>query len=321
MLHNEATAAIKAMNPAIFRGLHIKIGFDFEKPITIKPIQAPFTLKKAWKAVEPANPYTNTAAIIMRDSRPNYYHTPRVVPITADGIRDDFHDMSYHQYDRDNRYNNVFDYICRKGDFNDLRKLDTCEAYIIVQHDNFIQKPVTRETDWTQRQPHMTPGVHDIPSRFYYANRKPTMTIDKSNYRVDIKREDLKRRAAKLRSDREKAAADLATRNTATERMNAITDHFNAAKRRIINALEAATPTTAHMDSINAVIDKYNIGLRWIVFDIERFNNAATNNKFTSPDKYNAAYTSIINRLDAIMPTTEPANMVKAAHTTATKGA
>lgn len=323
MLHNEATAAISAINPAIFEGLHIKVGFDFEAPITIKRISAPFTIKKAWKAVEPANPYTSTAAIIMRDSRPNYYnHTPRVIPITADGIRDDFHDMSYYKYDREHHYNNVFDYICRKGDFNDLRKLDTCEAFIIVQHDNFIQKPVTRETDWTQRQRHMTPGVHDIPCRFYYANRKPTMTIDKSNYRVDLKREDLKRRAAKLRAEREKAAADIATRNTASDRMKAITQHFNATKRRIIDAISAATPTdTAHIDSINKAIDKYSDGLRWIVFDIERFNANATGNKYSSPDKYNAAFNSIISRLDAIMPSAEPVSMVKAAHKTATKGA
>lgn len=323
MLHNEATAAIKVMNPAIFRGLHIKVGFDFEAPITIKRITAPFTIKKAWKAVEPANPYTNTAAIIMRDSRPNYYnHTPRVIPITADGIRDDFHDMSYYKYDREHHYNNVFDYICRKGDFNDLRKLDTCEAFIIVQHNNFIQKPVTHETDWTQRQPHMTPGTHEQRRPGYSYYNPYTIIIDKSNYRVDLIREDLKRRAAKLRSDREKAAADLATRNTATERMNTITDHFNAAKRRIINAINAATPTdTAHINSINNAIDKYSIGIRWIVFDIERFNENATGNKYTSPDKYNAAFNSIISRLDAIMPTTEPATMVKAAHKTATKGA
>lgn len=307
MKNNEASKAIYNMNPAIFRGLHIKMGFDFEKPITIKPIKAPFTVNKAWKAVEPANPYTNTAVIIMRDSQPNHYnHTPRVIPITADGIRDDFHDMSYSQYDRDHHYNNVFDYICRKGDFNDLRKLDTCEAFIIVQHDNFIQKPATRETDWTQRQPHMKPGTHNIPCRFYYAGHKPTMTIDKSNYRVDIRREDLKRRAAKLRSEREKAAADLATRNTAADRMSAITEHFNAAKRRIIDAISAATPTdTAHIDSINNAIDKYSTGIKWIVFDIERFNENAIGNKYSSPEKYNAAFNGIISRLDAIMPPQE----------------
>lgn len=316
MKHNEATAAIKAVNPAIFEGLHIKVGFDFEAPITIKRIPAPFTIKKAWKAVEPANPRTSTAAIIMRDNSVNPHHYMydfRLVTITADSIGE-FEKMSYHKYDRQHHYNTVFTDFCRKGDFNDLRKLDTCEAFIIVQHNNFIQKPVTHETDWTQRQPHMTPGTHDIPCRFYYANHKPTITIDKSNYRVDLKREDLKRRAAKLRSDREKAAADLATRNTATDRMNAITEHFNAAKRRIINALEAATPTTAHIDSINEAIYKYSAGLRWIVFDIERFSENATGNKYTSPDKYNAAYTSIINRLDAIMPNAEPMNMVKAAH-------
>lgn len=325
MKHNEATAAISAINPAIFEGLHIKVGFDFEAPITIKRIPAPFTIKKAWKAVEPANPYTSTAAIIMRDSSaaPHYYmYEFRLVPITADGIRDDFDKMAFHKYDRQHRYNTVFTDFCRKGDFNDLRKLDTCEAFIIVQHDNFIQKPAAHETDWTQRQRHMTPGTHEQRRPGYCYYKPYTIIIDKSNYRVDLKREDLKRRAAKLRAEREKAAADLATRNTATERMNAITNHFNAAKRRIIDAISAATPTdTAHIDSINEAIDKYSTGLRWIVFDIERFNANATGNKYSSPDKYNAAYTSIINRLDAIMPSAEPANMVKAAHKTATKGA
>ena len=304
MKHNEATAAIRAINPAIFEGLHIKVGFDFEAPITIKRISAPFTIKKAWKAVEPSNPYTSTAAIIMRDSRPNYYnHTPRVIPITADGIRDDFHDMSYHKYDREHHYNNVFDYICRKGDFNDLRKLDTCEAFIIVQHDNFIQKPAEKKTDWTQRQRHMTPGTHEQRRPGYSYYKPYTIIIDKSNYRVDLKREDLKRRAAKLRTEREKAAADLATKNTAADRMNAITAAFNAAKRRIIDAISAAAPTdTAHIDSIDKAIDKYSTGIKWIVFDIERFNANATGNKYSSPDKYNAAFNGIVSRLDAIMP-------------------
>lgn len=327
MKHNEATAAISAINPAIFEGLHIKVGFDFEAPITIKRIPAPFTIKKAWKAIEADHkPSTSTAAIIMRDSSvsPSHYmYDFRLVTITADSI-DEYEKMSYHKYDRQHRYNMVFTDFCRKGDFNDLRKLNTCEAFIIVQHDNFIQKPAAHETDWTQRQRHMTPGTHEQHRPGYCYYKPYTIIIDNSNYRVDLKREDLKRRAAKLRSDREKAAADLATRNTAADRMNAITEHFNAAKRRIINAISTATPTdTAHIDSINKAIDKYNAGLRWIVSDIERFNTAATENKFTSPDKYNAAYTSIINRLDAIMTAQEPATMPKAAHaaTTPAKGA
>ena len=324
MKHNEATAAIRAINPAIFEGLHIKVGFDFEAPITIKRISAPFTIKKAWKAVEPSNPYTSTAAIIMRDSSvsPSHYiHDFRLITITADSI-DEYEEMSYHKYDRQHRYNMVFNDFCRKGDFNDLRKLDTCEAFIIVQHDNFIQKPITRETDWTQRQRHMTPGTHEQRRPGYSYYKPYTIIIDKSNYRVDLKREDLKRRAAKLRTEREKAAADLATRNTAADRMNAITEHFNAAKRRIVDAINAAAPTdTAHIDSIDKAIDKYSAGIKWIVFDIERFNANATGNKYSSPDKYNAAFNSIISRLDAIMPTQQPANMVEAAHKTATKGA
>lgn len=311
MKHNEATAAIRAINPAIFEGLHIKIGFDFEAPFTVERIPAPFTIKKAWKVVEPSNPYTNTAAIIMRDSRPNYYnHTPRVIPITADGIRDDFHDMSYHKYDREHHYNNVFDYICRKGDFNDLRKLDTCEAFIIVQHDNFIQKPAEKKTDWTQRQRHMTPGTHEQRRPGYSYYKPYTVIIDKSNYRVDLKREDLKHRAAKLRSEREKAAADAATESTANVKYCELITALYHANQRIIKALTAIDFENVTADTVNtfktiaASIGEYSYlrGISAATNSIIDFERSAKEKKFTSPDRYNAAYNNILDTLNAIMP-------------------
>ena len=311
MKHNEATAAIRAINPAIFEGLHIKVGFDFEAPITIKRISAPFTIKKAWKAVEPSNPYTSTAAIIMRDSSvsPSHYmHDFRLITITADSI-DEYEKMSYHKYDRQHRYNMVFNDFCRKGDFNDLRKLDTCEAFIIVQHDNFIQKPAEKKTDWTQRQRDMNPGEHEQRTQFYY-NKRPTIIIDKSNYRVDMKRDDLKRRAAKLRSEREKAAADAATESTANVKYCELITALYHANQRIIKALTAIDFENVTADTVNtfkaiaASIGEYSYlrGISAATNSIIDFERSAKEKKFTSPDRYNAAYNNILDTLNAIMP-------------------
>ena len=84
-------AAILAINPAIFKGLHIKLGFDFQQPVTIRRIPAPFTIKKAWKIIEADHsPATSTAAIIMRDTGNTWgiYRDLHMTPITADNLRD-----------------------------------------------------------------------------------------------------------------------------------------------------------------------------------------------------------------------------------------
>ena len=52
-------AAILAINPAIFKGLHFKLGFDFQQPVTIRRIPAPFTVKKAWKLAADHDPATS----------------------------------------------------------------------------------------------------------------------------------------------------------------------------------------------------------------------------------------------------------------------
>ena len=105
--NNAAAAAILAINPAILRGLHVKLGFDFEQEITIKRLPTPFTVKAAWKradAHEPERitPATHTAAVLMRDPANGWSlnRDMHLVPLTADGIRDDYDKMSYHQYDR-----------------------------------------------------------------------------------------------------------------------------------------------------------------------------------------------------------------------------
>ena len=305
-------AAILAINPAIFKGLHIKLGFDFQQPVTIRRIPAPFTIKKAWKTIGTDHtPDSSTAAIIMRDTGNTWsiYRDLHMAPITADNLRDDYddHGMSY-SLGRAHGYKTVFSNFYAKGTFHDLRKSPTCEAWIIAQHNDLL-KPWTKPArDWTQRQPDMIPGEHK-QHRTYYNNAPDAIIIDKSNYRVDNRRFDLKQRARKLRADRQKAAADAATIATAASRYNDLLKAFSAAKQRIITALANVDPLTlspaavTKLETIGKAIGEYAWkGLSEAARDINQFEAAARDNKFTTPARYDAAYNGILEKLAAILP-------------------
>ena len=312
MKQNKATAAISAINPAIFRGLHVKMGFDFEQEIAIERIPAPFTIKKAWKIIEADHsPTTSTAAIIMRDTGNTWgiYRDLHMTPITADNLRDDYDDCMSYSLGRRHGYKTVFSNFYAKGCFHDLRKSQTCEAWIVAQQNDLLKPWHEPARDWTQRQTDMKPGEHPQPCRIYYGNRRPTISIDRSNYRVDIQRDDLRRRAAKLRAERAKAAADAATQATAASRYNDLLKAFSAAKQRIITALVNVDPltlcpaTVVNLEAVGKSISEYAWkGLSGAARDINEFAAATRENKFTTPARYDAAYNEIIKKLAAILP-------------------
>lgn len=302
-------AAILAINPAIFKGLHIKLGFDFQQPLTIRRIPAPFTIKKAWKLAE-SDPATSTAAIIMRDTGNTWgiYRDLHMAPITADNLRDDYDDHMSYSLGRAHGYKTVFSSFYAKSSFHDLRKSTTCEAWIIAQRNDLLKSWTDPTRDWTERQRDMTPGEHK-QHRTYYNNAPAAILIDKSNYRVDNRRFDLKQRARKLRADRQKAAADDATRATAARRYNDLLKAFNAAKQRVITALVNVDPltlspaTVAELETIGKAVGEYAWkGLSGAARDINQFEAAARENKFTTPARYDAAYNEILEKLAAILP-------------------
>lgn len=304
-------AAILAINPAVFQGLHIKIGFDFQQPVIICRIPAPFTIKKAWKLIEADHtPATSTAAIIMRDTGSAWgiHRALYMTPITADNLRDDYDDHMQYSLGRDHDYKFVFSDFYIKRSFHDMRKSPTCEAWIIAQRTDLL-KPWTEPTrDWTERQPDMTPGEHK-QHRTYVNNAPAAIFIDKSNYRVDNRRFALKQRALKLRAERAKAAADAATNATAARRYNDLLKSFNAAKQRIITALVNVDPLTLdpatvdQLETIGKAIGEYAWkGLSGAARDVIQFEAAARENKFTTPARYDDAYNKIIEKLAAILP-------------------
>lgn len=311
MKHNNEAAAILAINPAILRGLHIKIGFDFEREITIKRIPAPFTIKKAWKTIgADHDPATSTAAIIMRDTGNTWsiFSDLHMTPITADSLRDDYNDHMSYSLGRAHGYKTVFSSFYAKGCFHDIRKSPTCEAWIIAQRNDLLKPWTEPARDWTERQRDMASGEY-IQHRTYYNNAPAVILIDKSSYRVDNRRFDLKQRARKLRADRQKAAADAATRATAASRYNDLLKAFSAARQRIITALANVNPLTlspsavTELETIGKAIGEYAWkGLSGAARDINQFEAAARDNKFTTPANYDAAFNKIVEKLAAILP-------------------
>ena len=313
MKSNEASKAIYNLNPAIFRGLHIKLGFDFEQEVTIKRLPAPFTIRAAWKAIEADNltPDNATAAIIMHDTPSDtWLSRPRMVPIERDNLWDNFDKMSYSQYDRQRRYTTVFDDFITKGDFHDLRKKRTCEAFIIAQSDDLLKPWTEPARDWTERQRDMCEGEHKQRSLYYYSRTPDPIVIDKSNYRVDLKRTDLKQRARKLRSERAKAAADAETTATAAERYNDLTQALHSARQRItdaLNALDLENVTGATVESLRAIAKaigeySYSKGLSAAADRVKDFERNTREKRYSSPASYNSAYNDILTTLDAVMP-------------------
>ena len=312
MKSNEATKAIYNINPAIFRGMHVKAGFDFEAPITVKRLQAPFTIKKAWQTVEADDltPYNAAAVIIMRDPSIRYWSdTPHATPINLDKLPDEFDKMNFYD-DRTRNYNTVFTNFYRKADFNDMRKNPTCEAWIIAQRKDLLKPWTEPARDWTERQRDMCAGEHKQRSLYYYSRTPDPIVIDKSNYRIDLKHTDLKQRARKLRSERAKAAADAAIAATAADRYHELTKALYSARQRItdaLNALDLDNVTGATVESLREIANaigeySYNHGLSACANAVKDFRTNATEKRYTSPDRYNGAYNSIINTLDAIMP-------------------
>ena len=312
MKTNNAINELRAINPAIFRGLHINAGFDFEAPVTAKRLPSPFTIKKAWQTIEADNltPRNAAAVIIMRDPSIRYWSdTPHATPINSDNLPDKFDEMQFYD-NRTRNYNTVFTNFYRKADFNDMRKKPTCEAWIIAQRKDLLKPWTEPARDWKERQRDMEPGEHKQRRLYYYSRTPDPIIIDKSNYRIDLKHTDLKQRARKLRAERAKAAADAETTATATEKCIELSQALNRTRQRItdaLNALDLDNVTGATVESLREIAKaigeySYNHGLSACANAVKDFRTNATEKRYTSPDRYNGAYNSIINTLDAIMP-------------------
>ena len=117
--------------------------------------------------------------------------------------------------------------------------------------------------------------------------------IDKSGYLLAERRDDLRRRAAALRAEREKAAYMAADNSAEVEELRGM---IEARKKEIVQQLQEAT-TAAELKEVETALSSWR-GLGCIVSDFERFERNTAAKKYGSNEESERIYNGIKERLE-----------------------
>lgn len=210
------------MGKKTLSALHIGFGFDFEAPVDV--IRASFAEGERWtvSSLEKLMPAGSldadrVAVMVLSCGRDRFYKGFRVLQVYAGGRYDVENDSIKRAARVD--YNSLDDFFAKKQ-FEDMRKGGRFDrAWIISQRAEYIRKPAHYRGEWCS---HLS--ADQLSGRFVsegygdarqlgglqLRTRFPSGALDRSGYRVDIVRDDLRRRAADLKARRRAEAARTA---------------------------------------------------------------------------------------------------------------
>lgn len=298
-------ALLKAAGKNTFKYLHSNFGFDFEKPFILESGNNSFTINKVWSII-PHHLYDYTVSVIVSGYTP-YYCCVQILP-------GDFN------IELPNK--NVFEWktrpetYFRKSDFNNDRK-KSLDYFIIAQKKDYCL-PVKQEQygsyyfNDNDRYTNIKPsGSYSITftdpqkqgkeiyysiGRFIYGKpddikNNPVKWFDKSGYMTFIRKETLKAKAKKLKEEREKAKY-LETDNT--DKITKIKTAAEQSKQFIIEKLSNAK-TYEEIKNITCILDW---SFSWIMFDVELFEQRTNSKEYSSIEKSENAYNSIMNKIN-----------------------
>lgn len=311
MKNTPTTAALLKSAPHALQALHAALGMDFEKPFTAVLISGPFTINRCMKYV---SDFDAVVAIISRTGPgfccPNEY---RLATIDGGVLNVEVRAP----------WGLGIDYFYSKTDFNDRRKSQNAETYVIAQRREYLNPAAPFTPDYNAR--------HDFVADRYYHRRvggpaylseitvrqagnpsAPTFTvktgneynyncddmtvsdmIDKSGYLLSHRRFERLQRARRLRADRAKAAYN-ATDNA--DKVAELSRLISARKSAIMAAFSAAT-TGADFDAVCNMLGRYYNGFVGAVNAFERFKTATAARAYKSIADSDAAYNDIKKRL------------------------
>lgn len=324
MKHTETTRELLEQNKGGLKQLHDIGGYDFNKPFTLSHIVGNFTIKKALSDILPYynNPFIN---IIIRDRKAHEYNRKyKIITVSTDATYETSIKTPYYK----KASFETFGTFWRKADFEEMRKKQTCEAFIIAQElehthrtpekaidkskryiyqpspyekagdgkgNTYISRITLKETDGTgEVMEYQTEG------RYITAYDKERRTnnindiIDKSGYFIRERREDLRRRAAQIRAEKQRNiftscdfSAELAKTRAEAER----------AKIEVIEALKNATTS----EQIGKVSKAMRWELEYIYSDVERHEEKTTKKEYASVEKYENAKNNITNKIKKML--------------------
>lgn len=318
MKHTTHTKQLLQEQKNALRALHDILHFDFEKPHTVHYIKGSYTAKKVLALASDTGYYEPLIAVLTKNKN-NYWKDLHLVTIDKYGkIEIDCPAKNY-------RGNSRIDYFFRKGDFEDIRKKADTETYIIIQSSLDLITPTPETLDRDKRyiyipSPYERAGdghgntyINRIKLQHtgekgtifeygtepgYYVDRSNRTNdinniIDKSGYLLQHRRRELKRRAAALRAERQKAAY-METDNTA--KIAELAEKIQAAKTRICEALTQAKTA----DQIHEIGKILYWSFARIASDFERYQAKTTEKAYHSIEQSETAYQAIIKSLDEL---------------------
>ncbi len=270
--------ALNKINPKAFRAMHQEVGFDFEKPFALFRIDGNFTIRKLENLIDEAgmNSRKDAIAILIHEPRSTWHKDLRLATLNHGKI-----EVEHRAYGLGNFW--------RKSDFEDMRKSRNAETFVIVQSRAFIKAHEEKPIDLNGR---FKTAPHRRTWNGFRATSS-TYTLDKSGYIVDIRKENLKRRADDLRKERAKNAY-LLTDNTA--KVEELRRKISIRKAEIVNDLISATDAK----SIKNVASKLDWGGLYSIMNLFEDYERLTNERgYSSIESSERAYNTILEKLGA----------------------
>lgn len=302
-------------NPKALQFLHEAKRFDFEKDFLILKLENSFTFNSVTKEIKKHITGDFSAALLLKAN--SDYCRDRDLYFVNMGsskfypLRDD-RSLPYWNYN--------IDWFFGVGDFEDVRKKKTDHVYVIAQKTELLSTKKEKTTDFSQRfklvdirkcgdgrgnsyiseltliktdgtgeKVKFTP--HPYKPVKEYINDAGKI-IDKSGYILTLQRDDLKRRAAALKADREKATfleSDFSTENILLhESVNEI--------KKLIAEKTLAAATYDDASKLDSAIHK----LRWLFMDLENHDKELINKTFSSVTATENSFKSIRKTISEI---------------------
>lgn len=308
-MKNVTTTTMQAINKAIndkaATDLHNVNGIDWNAPgLILLHFEGSYTINKIVKelaAIDNSIP-TNAPFLILTCNKGSYYSNNRyyVTRATAAGTFEVERDKSHNRYGYTWGRDISLDDRWRKADFNEDRKSEDCDTYVIYQPGGY-KYPKTMQLDLTIR--HNVKEVRTCSYRYWNDNTYTTyidnidftdgttyhtpyrayqqgtegQIVDKSGYITAEQKQDYKRRAQALREERQKAAA------AATDFTKTIADlkQKAAALKSVLIAQLTITDNPEMIEKIGGKLYRYG-NLATIYKAINNFEEAANNKTFRS---------------------------------------
>ena len=268
---NEILYRLNAEYPGALKSMHSAIGFDYNRPMYAFRIEGKFTLSRIWKETN-LNPALHEIAVLVKQSSRKWdadeIHYARLTGPKEYEMNPPR--MKYFPGPKNRR--SPIDTHFRKGDFEEDRKIADY-AYIIAQLHENLTPPKENPAVELYRRYSAKPARHIY---YGYSTNRDYYEIDKSGYPVEMKRDELKQAAYRLRNQRQKERAD---ETDFTALMEETKTNFEILRAECIKALSFAAAENLY--AVKKAVDE----MYWIDRNLQTAETRTNEKRWSSVDQ------------------------------------